>query len=51
MIALDEAQDLLDRDVIAIDLRLQDRPVLRLAPFALGELRRARGIDTSESDL
>jgi len=51
MIALDQAQDLLDRDVIAIDLRIQDRPVLRLAPFALGEMRRARGIDTSESDL
>lgn len=50
-IALDQAQKLLDRDVISIDLRIQDRPVLRLAPFALGELRRSRGIDTSESDL
>ncbi len=51
MIALDEAQDLLDRDVIAVDLRLRDRPVLRLAPYALAEIRRARGLDTSGSDL
>lgn len=51
LIALDQAEDLLERDVLAIDLRLQDRPVLRLAPYALSEMRRARGIDTSESDL
>lgn len=51
MIALDEAQDLLSRDVGAIDLRLKDRPVLRLAPTALAEIRRARGTDTSGSDL
>ncbi|MCE6951646.1 cell division protein FtsQ/DivIB [Cereibacter sphaeroides] len=51
MIVLDEAQDLLERDVISVDLRIKDRPVLRLAPFALGEIRRARGIDTSGSDL
>ncbi|WP_096786486.1 cell division protein FtsQ/DivIB [Rhodobacter sp. CZR27] len=51
MIVLDEAQDLLERDVISVDLRIKDRPVLRLAPFALDEVRRARGIDTSGSDL
>lgn len=51
MIALDEAEDLLDRDVISVDLRIKDRPVLRLAPYALREVRRARGIDTSGSDL
>ncbi|MGP3695670.1 cell division protein FtsQ/DivIB [Rhodobacter sp. NSM] len=51
MIALDEAEDLLDRDVISVDLRIKDRPVLRLAPYALNEVRRARGIDTSGSDL
>ena len=51
LIVLDEAEDLLARDVTAIDLRLKDRPVLRLAPYALGEIRRARGQDTSGSDL
>lgn len=51
MIALDEAEDLLDRDVISVDLRIKDRPVLRLAPYALNAVRRARGIDTSGSDL
>lgn len=42
ILALDQADDLLARDVIAIDFRLKERPVLRLAPNALAELRRAR---------
>ncbi len=41
LIALDQAEDLLARDVFAFDLRNQDRPVLRLAPYALHEMRRA----------
>ena len=44
LIALDQGQDLLARDLTVVDLRLQDRPTLRLAPFALTEARRARGI-------
>ena len=44
LIALDQAQGLLARDVTAVDLRLRERPTLRLAPFALSELRLARGI-------
>lgn len=51
LIALDAAQDLLARDVLAVDLRLEGRPVLRLAPFALTEMRRARGIIPPETDL
>jgi cell division protein FtsQ len=51
LIALDQAQDLLDRDVVAIDLRLQARPSLRLAPYSLAEMRRLRGIIPAESDL
>ena len=51
LIALDQAQDLLDRDVLAIDLRLQARPSLRLAPYSLAEMRRLRGIIPVESDL
>jgi cell division protein FtsQ len=51
LIALDHAQDVLERDVLAVDLRLQNRPSLRLAPFALTEMRRLRGITTSENDL
>ena len=52
LLALDQAEKLLDRDVAAIDFRNQDRPVLRLAPFALNELRRAQGLATTpESDL
>ncbi|MDN5788635.1 cell division protein FtsQ/DivIB [Pseudorhodobacter sp.] len=51
LIALDQAQDVLARDVAAVDLRLQNRPSLRLAPYALAEMRRARGIIPAESDL
>jgi cell division protein FtsQ len=51
LIALDSAQDLLARDVLAVDLRLEGRPALRLAPFALTEMRRARGILPPETDL
>ncbi|WP_128253572.1 cell division protein FtsQ/DivIB [Falsirhodobacter deserti] len=43
ILALDKAQDLLARDVIVIDFRLKERPVLRLAPHAAAELRAARG--------
>jgi cell division protein FtsQ len=49
IIALDQAQDLLSRDIIAIDVRNERRPVLRLAPDALGEMRRIREIETGAS--
>lgn len=51
LIALDQAQDVLARDVAAVDLRLQTRPSLRLAPYSLAELRRTRGIIPAENDL
>ena len=35
IIALDQAEDLLDRDVTAVDLRNGHRPTLRLAPHAM----------------
>lgn len=51
LIALDQAQDVLARDVAAVDLRLQARPSLRLAPYSLAEMRRLRGIIPAENDL
>lgn len=52
LMALDRTDKLLDRDLAAIDFRNQDRPVLRLAPFALNEMRRAQGLVTvPENDL
>ena len=42
VIALDGAENLLDRDVVAVDLRNEHRPVLRVAPDALATLRQAR---------
>ncbi|MEO6300194.1 MAG: cell division protein FtsQ/DivIB, partial [Paracoccaceae bacterium] len=49
LLALNQAEDILARDLTSIDLRNDQRPVLRLAPFALEELRRAQGIAPTES--
>ena len=52
LLALDAAENLLARDLAAADLRNEQRPILRLAPFALAEARRALGmIEPTESDL
>lgn len=51
LIALDRAEDLLARDVLTVDLRNEERPVLRLAPNAMNERRKAQGIDVSGSEL
>ncbi len=52
LLALDAAEDLLARDIFSIDLRSEQRPALRLAPFALNEARRAAGlIPIAENDL
>lgn len=46
-LALDQAENLFARDITTIDLRNGARPVLRLAPFAMTENLRARGIETT----
>ncbi len=51
LLALDAAERLLDRDILAVDLRLPDRPALRLAPFALTQMRRAQGLIPEDSEL
>lgn len=51
LIALHQAGDLLGRDILTVDLRTEHRPVLRLAPYALNQLRQSQGIDTSRSQL
>lgn len=51
LLALDQAQDILKRDLLTLDLRLPNRPTLRLSPYALTQLRHAQGIATVESDL
>ena len=45
LIALDEARDILARDITHVDLRLPGRPTLRLAPGAVSELRRIRSLE------
>ena len=51
LIALHQAGDLLGRDILTVDLRTDHRPVLRLAPYALNQLRQSQGIDISGSQL
>ena len=45
LLALDQAEDILARDILTVDLRNDHRPVLRLAPAALDALR---GIDPAK---
>jgi len=42
VVALHQAEDLLNRDVIIVDMRNGERPVLRLTDEAIAELRRLR---------
>lgn len=51
LIALDQVQDLLARDILTVDLRNEHRPVLRLSPFALEIMRLGRGIAPVETKL
>lgn len=51
LLALDQAQDVMNRDILTVDLRSDHRPTLRLTPHALAELRRAQGIETVENEL
>jgi cell division protein FtsQ len=51
LLVLDQAQDILARDVAAVDLRIAARPVLRLSPYAQLQLRRAQGLEPPESEL
>lgn len=45
VLALHDAQELLDRDVVRVDLRDASRTVLQLTPQALAELRRMRALE------
>lgn len=48
VMALHQAEDLLNRDVIVVDMRNGDRPVLRLTDEAIAELRRLRTVVRGE---
>lgn len=51
LLAMDQAEDILKRDVAAVDLRLAQRPTLRLTPYAMNEIRRAKGLAIVETGL
>ena len=48
VIALDQAQDILSRDLSSIDMRNPLRPTLRLAPMAQAEMRRIKAIELGD---
>lgn len=48
VIAMDEAVDMLERDLTAVDLRLPHRPTLRMTDGAVQELLRIRAIEAGE---
>jgi cell division protein FtsQ len=50
VIALDQAQDLLGRDVSVVDMRIADRPTIRLNEQAVAELRRVNGKEQEAGD-
>ncbi len=45
VIALDQAYDMLARDVAVVDMRLSDRPTLRMTEAAVGDWRQLRQIN------
>ena len=51
LLAIDQAEDILARDIVAVDLRNEQRPVLRLAPSALEALRGGDPTKAVESKL
>lgn len=48
-IAMDQAVDMLDRDLVTVDLRLPDRPTLRMTDHAVRELWRIREIEAGDA--
>lgn len=46
VVALDQAQDLLNRDVISVDMRAKDRPTVRMAVAAVEDMRRIKALET-----
>ena len=48
VIAMDQAVDMLERDLVAVDLRLANRPTLRMTDGAVRELLRIRAIEAGE---
>ncbi len=48
-IAMDQAVDLLNRDLVTVDLRLPQRPTLRLTEYAVQEMWRMKSIEVGSN--
>ena len=51
LMAMDQRERLLARDILTVDLRLAARPTIRLTPRALAQLRGEQGLVTVENEL
>ena len=49
VIALDQAQDLLARDISVVDMRNAHRPTLRMGGAAVQELRKIKAIELGDA--
>jgi cell division protein FtsQ len=50
VIVLNEAHDMLERDLVAVDMRIRSRPTVRLSDHATQEWWRIRKIVSGVSD-
>ena len=50
VIALSQAQDMLARDIVTVDMRLADRPTIRISDRAVEEWWRIRQIEVGKTD-
>ncbi|MHC0054097.1 cell division protein FtsQ/DivIB [Actibacterium sp. D379-3] len=50
VIALNQAEDMLERDISAVDMRNAARPTLRMAPGAVQELRRIKTLEAGATN-
>lgn len=50
VIALDQAEEMLSRDIAVVDMRIPSRPTLRMAPGAVEEFRRIKSLELGASN-
>ncbi|MEM8775845.1 MAG: cell division protein FtsQ/DivIB [Pseudomonadota bacterium] len=48
VIVLNDLQELLERDLVAVDLRLASRPTIRMSEYAISEWWRAAGVELGD---
>ncbi|MGB8622418.1 MAG: cell division protein FtsQ/DivIB, partial [Paracoccaceae bacterium] len=49
VIALNQAEDMLERDLLVVDMRNAERPTLRMTPGAVEDMRRIKTLEAGAS--